>query len=72
MLKICSPTILKLFGKTFKHCLDTGLFPSEWEKGNIVPIHKRGDEQNSRPVSLLLIWGKIFEQLVFIEMFNFF
>ena len=55
MLKICSPIILKLFGKTFKHCLDTGLFPSEWEKGNIVPIHKRGDEQNSRPVSLLLI-----------------
>ena len=50
-----------------------GLFPSEWKKGNIVPIHKKGDKQvlkNYRPVSLLPICGKVFERLIFNEMFS--
>ena len=47
----------------------------EWKKGNIVPIHKKGDKQmvqNYRPISLLLICGKILERLMFNEMFEFF
>ena len=59
----------------FKQCADTCIFPSEWKKGNIVPIHKRGDKQtlkNYRPVSLLPLCGKIFERLMFNEMFKFF
>ena len=50
------------------------MFPSEWEKGNITPIHKTGDKQvlgNYRPVSLLPVCGKIFERLIFNEMFKF-
>ena len=56
-------------------CLETGVFPSEWKKGNIVPINKKGDKQwlqNYRPVSLLPICGKILERLIFNEMFEFF
>ena len=59
----------------FKQCVDTGIFPSEWKKGNIVHIHKKGDKQtlkNYRPVSLLPICGKILERLMFNEMFKFF
>ena len=59
----------------FKQALLTGVFPSEWKKGNIVAIHKKGDKQNIknyRPVSLLPIYGKIFERLVFNEMFIYF
>ena len=29
----------------FKEALSTGLFPSEWKKRNIVPIHKKVDKQ---------------------------
>ena len=50
------------------------MFPSNWIKWNIIPIHKTGDKQilkNYRPVSLLLICGKILERLIFNEMFNF-
>ena len=45
------------------------------EKKNVVPIHKKDDKQcfkNYRPISLLPIYGKIFEKLVFNEMFKFF
>ena len=55
--------------------LNTGLFPLEWKKANLVPFYKKGDKQclrNYRPVSLLPICGKIFEKLIFNEMFKFF
>ena len=58
-----------------KICIEIGVFLSEWKKGNIVPIYKKGDKQaleNYRPVSLLPICGKILERLMFNKMFNFF
>ena len=56
MLKICGSAINKPLAIIFKECVDTGIFPSEWKKGNIVPIHKKSDKQtmkNSRTLSLL-------------------
>ena len=75
MLKECGPSIYKPLEIIFNQCLKTGVSPSEWKKGNIVPIHKKGDKQalkNYRPVSLLPICGKILERLMFNEMFEFF
>ena len=45
------------------------------EKGNVVPIFKKGDKQiykNYRAVSLLSIFGEILERLKFEEIFPFF
>ena len=45
------------------------------KKGNIVPCYKKGDKQNLKnhhPVSRFPICGKIFERLIFNEMFSFF
>ena len=42
---------------------------------NVVPIHKRNDKRdvkNYRPAPLLLIFGKIFERLIYKEMYSFF
>ena len=74
MLKICGSSIYGPLELILKEALITGLFPSNRKKGNIVPIHKKGDKQilkNYRPVSLLPICGKIFERLIFNELFNF-
>ena len=59
----------------FKQTHLTGVFPSELKRGNIVPIHKQSDKQyikNYRPISLLPSCGKIFERLIFNEMFIYF
>ena len=75
MLKICGKTICKPLECIFRECLNTGLFPLEWKKANLVPVYKKGDKQcliNYCPVSLLPICGKIFEKLIFNEMFKFF
>ena len=48
---------------------------TKWKKANVVPIHKRDDKRNVRnyrPVSLLPIFGKIFERLIYNEMYPFF
>ena len=57
MLKICGSSIYKPLEMIFKQCIGTGVFPSESKKGNIVPIHKKGDKQtlkNYRSMSLLI------------------
>ena len=75
MLQLCGNSIGKPLELIFKQSMESGSFPSEWKKGNVVPIHKKDDKQclsNYRPVSLLPICGKFFERLIFNEMFKFF
>ena len=75
MLKICGDSTYEPLETIFRKALLTGVFPSEWKKGNIVPFHKKSDKENIKnyyPVSLLPICGKIFERLIFNEMFKFF
>ena len=74
MIKICGKSICKPLRKIFEECLRTGTFPLEWKRGNVAPIFKKGDKQiykNYQPVSLLPIFGKILERLIFEEMFAF-
>ena len=57
----------------FKNCLKEGIFPNEWKKANVVPIHKKSDTQilsSYRPVSLLPVWSKIFERLIYNSMYK--
>ena len=75
MLKRCGSSIYKPLEMIFKQWIETGIFPSEWKKANVVPIHKKRDKQtleNYRPMSLLHICGKTLQLLMFNEMFNFF
>ena len=58
----------------FKNCLQTGTFPNNWKKSDVVPIHKKSDKQllqNYCPVSLLPICSKIFLKIIFNPMLDF-
>ena len=73
MLNICGDSICRPLNIIFKICLRTGKFPLEWKK--LILFHFIKNKQavkNYRPVSLLLISGKIFERLLYNEMLNFF
>ena len=70
MLKISKPLEI-----IFKPWIEKGQFANEWKKANVVPVHKKGDKQmlrNYRPVSLLPICGKIFERLMYNNLYEFF
>ena len=74
MLKICDSAIVKPLTILFKNCISQGIFPDNWKKSNICPIHKKGDKQvvnNYRPMSLLPICGKIFARLIFNSLYQF-
>ena len=55
--------------------MHTGLFPDNWKKANILPIHKKESRQltkNYQLISLLPVCGKIFEKVIFDSMYRHF
>ena len=74
MLKICDSAIVKPLKILFKNCISEGIFPDNWKKSIICPIHKKGDKQivdNYRRVSLLPVCEKLFERLIFSFLYQF-
>ena len=75
MIKMQDTSICRPLKLIFQSCLESGKFPNEWKKANVVPVHKKGGKQilkNYRPILLLPIAGKIFERLFHDRMFEFF
>ena len=65
MIKICDTSIWRPLKLIFQSCLESGKFPNEWKKANVVPVYKKGDKQvlkNYCRYSLLPIAGNIFER----------
>ena len=73
MIKICDISIVEPLCLIFEKCLETGTYPSIWKKANIIPVHKKESRQNKknyRPISLLPIFGKVFEKILFDGIFR--
>ena len=62
MIKICSESVTIPLKIILQESIKKGIFPEIWKKANVVPIHKKEDKNlmKNRPISLLLIFGKIF------------
>ena len=74
MLTLSDTTICKPLHMSVTSCLETGVFPLHWKKANVVPIHKKESKQivkNYRPASLLTVCGKIFEFLIYNEVYQY-
>ena len=73
MIALCGDRLVLPLSIIFKNIMDTGTFPSVWKSANVTPTHKKDSKQNIknyRPISLLPIFAKVFERILFIHIYN--
>ena len=67
-IKNTQDCLLNLYTGLFNKVLDTGVIPTQWACGNIIPIYKnkgaRTEPQNYRPITLLSCLGKLFTAII--------
>ena len=74
VIKRAVPVLAKYLKLLYNDCITRGNFPSALKVGRISPIFKKGDTQlieNYRPVSILPIFGKIFEKIIYARINSF-
>ena len=67
MIKLSDYALVYPLKLIFSNSIRTGVFPNIWKLANVVPVHKKDKKnllKNYRPISLLPIFGKIFEKLI--------
>ena len=67
MLKKSKLVLVPLLEKLFNKLLETGIFPNEWCRAIIVPVHKKGNRENPnnyRGISLLSSISKVFTKIL--------
>ena len=76
MIKICDESLVKPLVKIFQSSIDMCQFPTSWKKANVVPVYKNKGKKtivnNYRPVSLLPVFGKIFEKCLYDTIYSYF
>uniref|UniRef100_A0A3B3CXC8 Reverse transcriptase domain-containing protein n=1 Tax=Oryzias melastigma TaxID=30732 RepID=A0A3B3CXC8_ORYME len=76
LLKIAAKAIVKPVCHIFNLCTDECLYPDLWKISKVIPLLKHAKEpltgQNSRPISILPVLGKMMEGVVFKQIQNYF
>ena len=68
---ITAPFLCELINMSFRE----GVFPKIFAEAKVIPLHKEGDKTDEniyRPISLLSIWSKIFERVMYNRVYLFF
>ena len=74
MIKLSGNSLCEPLKLIFRNILETGIFPKQWKRANVTPVFKKKNKQlliNYRPISLLPIFAKVFEKIIFINLYNY-
>ena len=75
LLKILKAPLLSPLTIIINQMLNTGIFPNNLKVAKIIPIYKKDDQfifDNYRPISLLPVMSKLFEKVIFKQLYTFF
>ena len=73
-MKLALPFIENSLAVLFNTSIETSQFPDSWKVAGVTPIFKDGDKtekSNYRPISVLPVISRLFEKLVFEQLYNF-
>ena len=74
VLKKISPLISPILTELFNKSLCTGHFPDSYKVAKIIPIPKTPNAREVsqfRPISILPLFSKIFEKIVYLQLYNY-
>ena len=74
LLKEISTLIAEPLSLIINHSLRTGIFPSKLKIAKVIPLHKKNEKDlldNYRPISLLLSISKVFERIVYNQLYSY-
>ena len=74
LLKKCAPFISWHLSSFYNKFMECGTFPQVLKVGKVTPVFKKGNSQifdNYRPISMLPIFGKLLEKLIYSRLYNF-
>ena len=73
LIKIAFPVISQSLCSIFNLSINTGKFPDSWKTARVAPIFKSGehdDRSNYRPISALPVVSRLFEKLIYDQLYN--
>ena len=74
LLKIAADVVAPSLTCIFNQSLLTGIYPSDWKLAKVTPIFKNGskcDLNNYRPISVIPAVAKIFEKIIYDQLYNY-
>ena len=74
LLKLAFPLISKTLALIFNASIETSTFPDIWKVARVAPIYKEGeksDKLNYRPISVLPVLSRIFEKLIYDQLYQY-
>ena len=75
MIQLCGKVIVEPLPILFLSFLEESVYPDDWKKSNGVTTLKKESKnliKNYRPISLLPVFSKVFERIIFNSLFNYF
>ena len=74
LIRECADLISIPLCNIFNNSLSSGLFPDDWKCARVTPLFKQGertDINNYRPISVISIIAKVFERIVYDQLYSF-
>ena len=74
LLKIAADIVAPSLTAIFTASINTGIFPNEWKESRVSPVYKSGarnDPSNYRPISVIPVIAKIFEKIVYDQLYEY-
>ena len=75
VIKLNTDIITNFVFHNFNNSLSSSNFPLEMKQADVIPIFKKGDKtdkENYRPISILTILSKIYERLIYEQIYPYF
>ena len=74
LIKEAAPENAQSLCDLFNKSIDMGIFPKEWKKAKVTSVHKgkeKFEQSNYRPILVIPIISKMFEKLVFNQLYSY-